>query len=116
MVGNDGDVPEGAAGKIKDLKVHLMTCQFTAKSKKIVKDQKIPVYVSGQSFESWFQDFTLWQGNVDYSAKQYISMLKDSNTKKEVSDYFIGELHEERPEVRNTSAKIVEKLKERFGK
>ena len=119
-VGQDGELPEGPEGQLRDLEVHLITCPFVIKSKKVVKDQKIPVFVSGQSFESWLQDYTLWKDNVGYTDNQYISMLtcmlKDPNTKKEVKDYFIEELHEERPEVRNSSAKIIGKLQERFGK
>ena len=72
-VGKDGAVPEGAAGEIEDLKLHYVTCQFLIKSKKTVKDPKLPIYISGQSFESWFQDFTQWKENVKYTDGQYIS-------------------------------------------
>ena len=72
-VGKDGAVPEGAAGEIEDLKLHYVTCQFLIKSKKTVKDPKLPIYISGQSFESWFQDFTQWKENVKYTDGQCIS-------------------------------------------
>ena len=65
-VGQDGDLPEGPEGQLRDLEVHLITCPFVIKSKKVVKDQKIPIYVPGQSFESWLQDYTLWKDNVGY--------------------------------------------------
>ena len=38
VVGNDGKVPEGPAGQLKDLEIHLITCPFAIKSKKVVKD------------------------------------------------------------------------------
>ena len=58
-VGKDGVVPEGQ--EIEDLKLHYVTCKHLTKSKKTVKDPKLPLYISGQSFESWEQDFTQWK-------------------------------------------------------
>ena len=44
------------------------------------------------------------------------SMLKDPQTNKKVSDYFVKDLNEDRLDVRNSCQKILDRLKERFGR
>ena len=112
----------GAAGEIEDIKVHLTTCRFVTGNNRNnnMKDNKIPVWVSGQSYESWLENFILWQDNMKYTDSQYVdrltSMLKDPHTNKKVSDYFVKDLNEDRIDVRITCQKILDKLKERFGR
>ena len=57
---------------------------------------------------------------MKYTDGQYVdrltSMLKDPNTNKKVSDYFVNDLNEDRIEARDTCKKILERLKERFGR
>ena len=121
-VGDNGRIENTAAAELEDLKTHLQVCIHVAGNNRNnnMKDPKIPVWVSGQSYESWVQNFTQWQDNVKYTDGQYVdrltSMLKDPNTNKKVSDYFVNDLNEDRIEARDTCKKILERLKERFGR
>ena len=121
-VGDNGRIENTAAAELEDLKTHLQVCIHVAGNNRNnnMKDPKTPVWVSGQSYESWVQNFTQWQDNVKYTDGQYVdrltSMLKDPNTNKKVSDYFVNDLNEDRIEARDTCKKILERLKERFGR
>ena len=121
-VGDNGRIEDTAAAELEDLKTHLKVCIHVAENNRNnnMKDPKTPVWVSGQSYESWVQNFTQWQNNVKYTDGQYVdrltSMLKDPNTNKKVSDYFVTDLNEDRIEVRDTCKKILDRLKERFGR
>ena len=121
-VGDNGRIEDTAAAELEDLKTHLQVCTHVAGNNRNnnMKDPKTPVWVSGQSYESWVQNFTKWQDNVKYTDGQYVdrltSMLKDPGTNKKVSDYFVNDLNEDRMEVRDTPKKILDRLKERFGR
>ena len=121
-VGDNGRIEDTAAAELEDLKTHLQVCIHVAGNNRNnnMKDPNTPVWVSGQSYESWVQNFTQWQDNVKYTDGQYVdrltSMLKDPNTNKKVSDYFVNDLNEDRVEARDTCKKILERLKERFGR
>ena len=120
-VGDNGRIADTPEAELEDLKAHLTVCTHVAGNNRNnnMKDPKTPVWVSGQSYESWVQNFKQWQDNVKYTDGQYVdrltSMLKDPNTNKKVSDYFVKDLNEDRIEVRNSSKKILDRLKERLA-
>ena len=118
--GDGPDIPVTFDAEMRDLEAHIEMNHKIGGNLNNMKDPKIPVWVSGQSYESWVQNFVQWQNNVKYADQQYVdrltSMLKDPHTNKKVSDYFVKDLNEDRVEVRNTCQKILDRLKERFGR
>ena len=118
--GDGPNVPATFEAEMRDLELHDNQVHKNGGNNNSMKDPKTPVWVSGQSYESWVQNFTQWQDNVKYTDGQYVdrltSMLKDPNTNKKVSDYFVNDLNEDRIEARDTWKKILERLKERFGR
>ena len=83
-----------------------------------MKDEKIPNWVDGQSFESWEENFRAWRDEVGYTDKQFltrlVSMLTSENVRKDVKSAYL-KVGEWKSDLCDTTVKVVDILREKFG-
>ena len=100
-MGDNGPVADNPKAEVDDLSLYIdMRHPIVQNHSQTMKDAKIPAWAEKQSFESWLQDFKLWQSNVGYYEPHYVDqlmvMLKDSNTRKDVVLFMVEDLLERR--------------------